>query len=265
MSIYVVTPFSTWDGSGEVATDEQQTALPPIQAAEPGIAPAIIPAPPAPVVSAIADPSASDPYPSATTDDVYASSYYDDYLPPEEEAPLVLLDEEIDGVTGSTIDEFITSSSTAGTDDAAAATTDTAIINGGVLTTPEGSNTPEGDQKITDALNQELTIAAAGERDIPPIDCSGLTGESCCLLVKLTVRDSDKNGNAIQCSLDYVASSGKKKYWLDHRGKKVHIYANHNNYVSKVPKVVGGWPNGIGDEEFTQWLLSAGNPPLILQ
>jgi hypothetical protein len=133
------------------------------------------------------------------------------------------------------------------------------------LTTPEGANTPEGDAKITDALNQELTIQAAGERDIPPIDCSGLTGESCCLLVKLTVRDSDRNGNAIQCSLDYVASSQKKKYWLNHRGKKVHIFANHNNYVSKVPRVVGGWPNGIGDEEFTQWLLSAGNPPLILQ
>ena len=228
VDLCVVTPFSKWDGSGEVATDEQQAALPPIQAAEPGIAPAIVPAP-APVVSAIADPSATDPYPSATTDDVYASSYYDDYLPPEEEAPLVLLDEEIDGVTGSTIDEFITSSST-GTDDAAA-TTDTAIINGGVLTTPEGSNTPEGEAKLTDALNQELTIAASGERDIPPINCSGLTGESCCLLVKLTVRDSDKNGNAIQCSLDYVASS-QKKNWLNHRGKKVHIFANHNNYVS---------------------------------
>jgi hypothetical protein len=133
------------------------------------------------------------------------------------------------------------------------------------LTDGTAQNTPEGDAKIQDALAQEVTVESAGERNIEPIDCAGLTGESCCLLVKLKVRDSDINGNAIQCSLDYVSTTTKKQYWLNHRGKKVHIFSNHNNLVSKVPNIVGDWPKGIVGAEFEDWLREAGAPPLIMQ
>jgi len=133
------------------------------------------------------------------------------------------------------------------------------------LTDGTEENTPDGDAKIQDALAQEVTVESAGERYIEPIDCAGLTGDSCCLLVKLKVRDSDVNGNAIQCSLDYVSTSTKKQYWLNHRGKKVHIFSNHNNMVSKVPEIVGDWPKGITGADFEEWLRVAGAPPIIMQ
>lgn len=252
---------STWDSSGELATDEQQTEIPPILAAEPNAELATIGMEP------ITEPA---PAPSPTYDDTVASPTTTETTPTDdfvlEEAPLLLFDAEIEGVTGSTVDQFITSSSETTGD-----TTDTAApIAGGVLTDGTAENTPEGDAKIDEALASDPlsgggTVLEAGERTIEPIDCAGLTGESCCLLVKLKVRDSDINGNAIQCSLDYVQTSEKKQYWLNHRGKKVHIFSNHNNIVSKVPEIVGDWPKGIEGAEFENWLLEAGAPPLILQ
>lgn len=244
----------TWDGSGELATEEQQAAIPPLMAMEPTASlpagtelaatePATAPAPGVPVVS--------------TATDDYTPITYDDDVPIEE-APLILLNEEVEGVTGSTIDEFITAPPPEGGGT-------TAPIAGGVLTDGTAENTPEGDAKIQDALAQEVTVESAGERYIEPIDCSGLTGESCCLLIKLKVRDHDINGNAIQCSLDYVSESTKKQYWLNHRGKKVHIFSNHNNMVSKVPNIVGDWPKGIVGAKFEEWLREAGAPPLIMQ
>ena len=59
---------------------------------------------------------------------------------------------------------------------------------------------------------------------------------SCCLLIKATVKDSDIFGNAIQCFTNYIEEPGKKAK-LNHRGKKVHIFQNHNRRVVKDPKV----------------------------
>ena len=170
---------------------------------------------------------------------------------PTEEGPLIILDKEIEGVRGCTINQFI-------------AGTHTAPLAGGVLCDGTAMNTPEGDAKIQAELEKGVTVESAGERYLEPIDCTGLTGESCCLLVKLKVRDHDLNGNAIQCSLDYISESAKKQYWLNHRGKKIHIFANHNNMVSKVPKVVGDWPKGITGADFEEWLREAGAPPKIM-
>jgi hypothetical protein len=210
---------SLWDGSGQLATDEQQSAIPPITAMEP-------------TASLYPTDGAADPAPT--------------------EDPIIILATEIEGVEGATIDAYIAGGSTA-------------PIAGGVLTDNSASNTPEGDAKIEDALSEPVVIEVAGNRTIPPIDCTGLTGTSCCLLVKLKVRDSDATGKAIQCSLDYAEGTEKQKFWLNHRGKKVHIFANHNGIVSKMPKIVGSWPNGIEGDEFTEWVRQAGSPPLILQ
>jgi len=217
-----------------IATEEQQTAIPPFTATEPTAS--LYP------TGAGSEPAFEEPEPAL-----------------EEPAPLIVLPEEIVGVEGSTIDQFI----------AASPTEQTAPIAGGILTDGTATNTPEGDAKIQEALSTststETTAIEAGERIIEPLDCTGLTGESCCLLIKLKVRDSDINGNAIQCTLDYITESQKKQFMLNHRGKKVHIFANHNDMVSKVPEIVGDWPKGIEDNDFPQWLLEAGNPPLILQ
>ncbi|KAK1736265.1 hypothetical protein QTG54_012865 [Skeletonema marinoi] len=257
-----------WDGSGELATAEQQSQLTPIAAMEPtaslsplGIDPESVETIPP-----------SDPYlpdESTPTDDAVAVAA-DDVVTTDDdvvlEEPLVVFDEVITGVTGSTVDEFMTA--TPLPEEEGGGTT-TAPIAGGVLTDGTAENTPEGDAKIEAALASlppgGVTVEVAGERTIDPIDCAGLTGENCCLLIKLKIRDSDVNGNAIQCSLNYVASSTKKKYWQNLRGKKVHIFSNHNGIVSKTPQIVGDWPKGIVGVEFESWLLEGGSPPLILQ
>ena len=98
-----------------IATEEQQTAIPPIVAVEPtaSVPTAVAPAPaPAPSI-----PTAVAPAPApAPTEDVVPLL--------EEPAPLIVLDSEIAGVEGSTIDQFI----------AASPTEQTAPIAGGILT-----------------------------------------------------------------------------------------------------------------------------------
>ncbi len=253
---------STWDGTGEPATAEQQSALPPIAAMEPtaslspiGIEPETIPAtvPPA------------DPYAptEATPTDPVEPTPTDDEIPPEE-PPLIVFDEVIEGVTGATVDEYLTASTSPEGD-----TTDLAPIAGGVITDGTAENTPGGDDLLQSAIDAlppgGETGVVEGERQIDPIYCGGMTGVSCCLLIKLTVRDHDIHDNAIQCTLNYVESTKKKKYCQNLRGKKVHIFANHNGIVNKVPKIVGKWPKGKKGAKFDAWLLEAGSPPLILQ
>eukprot|EP00985_Skeletonema_marinoi_P016457 scaffold8866_cov150-Skeletonema_marinoi.AAC.2 len=85
-------------------------------------------------------------------------------------------------------------------------------IAGGVLTDGTSENTPEGDAEIEAAIASLSTggvTESADERTIDSIDCAGLTGENCCLLIKLKIResDADANGNDIQlvsttCFLD---------------------------------------------------------------
>lgn len=219
-----------------------------------------------PIESTPTDAAQTGPTEPAITDDVVL---YDDDDVVLEEPPLVVFDEVIEGVTGSTVDEFMTEETTEPVDGGDPTTDTTAPIAGGVLTDGTAENAPEGDALIQAALQEIADSGGAvppeGERTIAPINCTGLTGESCCLLIKLLIRDSDTNGNAIQCTLNYAESTSKKTYWRNLRGKKVQIFANHNGLVSKNPKIVGNWPKGIEGAEFESWLLEGGNPPLILQ
>ena len=104
---------------------------------------------------------------------------------------------------------------------------------------------------LLDTLNSPDVIPEAGPRTIPPIDCAGLTGPHCCLKVKKTVRDRDKNHKAIQCFMDFAEGTVKKNMFKNlHKGKKVLIYGNHNNKVTKLPRITGKWDglvSGIGE------------------
>ena len=285
--------LSPWDGSGTLATEEQQAAIPPITAMEPGSSltdiglgdGTVATVPPIDPVDAKA--SETEPTPGtggagadpAPTEDTfeYSTYIYDDDSVELEAPPLVVFDEVIEGVDGSTVDQFVAAESTEPTVEAGApggTTTDTtAPIAGGVLTDGTAQSTPEGDAKIETALAEVAatgdTVPEAGSRTIGPFDCSGLTGIDCCALIKLQVRDSDIQGNAIQCTLNYSETSQKKKYWNNLRGKKVHIFENHNGRVSKDPKIVGAWPKSLegADKlaEFEAWLRDAGSLPLIMQ
>jgi hypothetical protein len=73
------------------------------------------------------------------------------------------------------------------------------------------TDTIEGEAKLTTALAETATIEQSGQRTIGPFDCSGMTGHSCCLMIKHKVRDSDSKGRAIQCYQDYHQSTEKHK------------------------------------------------------
>lgn len=87
----------------------------------------------------------------------------------------------------------------------------TAPISGGVQTLGLETDTIEGEAKLTTALAETATIEQSGQRTIGPFDCSGMTGHSCCLMIKHKVRDSDSKGRAIQCYQDYHQSTEKHK------------------------------------------------------
>eukprot|EP00986_Skeletonema_menzelii_P018418 scaffold26637_cov220-Skeletonema_menzelii.AAC.3 len=136
----------------------------------------------------------------------------------------------------------------------------TTLISGGVKTAGIEADTVEGETKLTAALSESATIEQAGKRTIGPFDCSGMTGHSCCLMIKHKVRDSDKKGRAIQCYTDYREDTEKHKALINSRGKKIFIFENHKGRISKDPKVVGDWPQGIADTEpdFHDWIQDGG-------
>ena len=283
--------FSGWDGSGKKATEEQQAAIPPITAMESGSSltdigveeGTVATVPPMDAIDATASEVQPTPEPGAigVGEPEYLYEYntytYDDDDVVLEEPPLIAFDEVIEGVEGATVDQYIAAESTeptatAGTPEGT--TTDTtAPIAGGVLTDGTAQSTPEGDAKIQEALAEAVaagdTVPEAGTRTIGPFDCSGMSGTDCCAYIKLQVPDSDLQGNAIQCTLNYSETSQKKKYWNNLRGKKVHIFENHNGLVSKDPKIVGSWPKKYDGEEnlaaFEAMLRDAGDIPLIMQ
>ena len=263
--------------------------------------PVPVPATSAPTVGVLPTAPAPDPEPPATTDDgltytddTYTddgTGYYDDTAPTDDALTTELLQvftEPVTEVTGATTEEYIAQSSTQTTTTQApggggtttpapggGGTTTPApeagggetypIIAGGVLTDHTAVNTAEGDEKVINAVSSETIIPEAGERVIEPIDCAGTTGEDCCLIVKLSIPDSDVNGNAIQCKITYDDYTDKKTYWKNLRGKKVHIKGNHNNYVMENPEMSGTWPKGKEGAEFEEWLSKAGALPLIMQ
>ena len=63
----------------------------------------------------------------------------------------------------------------------------------------------------------------------------------------------------------YEQGSNKEIYWLNSRGKKVFVFANHNELVSKIPEIVGDWPKGKNDADFADWLEDGGDPNQVLE
>ena len=216
---------SEWDGSGALATAEEESEIPPVLATE-------------------TDAGSPNHDPNDPSSDPNSPDYF----------PLIIEIEPILIVGGTT--------------DGVAGGTDTNPIAGGVVIDPDSPNDPEVDPEFQDLLNNRptdpgsITIADAGLRDLGPWNCTGLTGMNCCLKIKLDVRDSDANHKAIQCQLIYDEGSEKEKWWLNSRGKKVFIFPNHNDFVRKVPEIVGDWPKGIDD--FEQWLRDGGDPNQVL-
>ena len=128
------------------------------------------------------------------------------------------------------------------TTDGARLGTDTNPLNGGVVLDANSHGTAEGVEELNRVLAEPAVLSDPGPRVIGPFNCAGMTGYECCLIAKHQVRDSDANGNAIQCHLDYDVTTCKKKYELEQLdNKKVYIYANHKYFVSKNPKVSNTW------------------------
>lgn len=201
---------SKWDGTGVLATPEQQKEIPPVLATE------------------------TDPNDLATSDPT--SPEYQPLII-EYSPTLVVGAPVVDAVARNTTDP----------------------IAGGIVVDSTVSNTAEGDAKlsaaiqsaglasvanITDGTVNEVPLPEAGQRTLMPFNCDGLTAYNCCLLIKLKVRDSDFHGNAIQCQLMYAPGTSKEEYRIvkGPTGKVVPIYANHNDIVSKIPQIVGEWP-----------------------
>lgn len=114
-------------------------------------------------------------------------------------------------------------------------------INGGIVLEGSATNTAEGDLKLDAALSEEVVVAEAGPRTLGPYDCTGLTGFSCCLMIKHIVRDSDQSGRSIQCFLEYAEGTAKRTYMDFKTSKKVLIFSNHYGLVKRQPKIVGNW------------------------
>lgn len=62
-------------------------------------------------------------------------------------------------------------------------------IAGGVRIHATAASTIEGTTHLQEALAEEVTIEAAGTRSIGPFNCTGMTGNDCCLMIKHKVRD----------------------------------------------------------------------------
>lgn len=210
-----------WEGSGQEATPEQQGEIPPVIGTE--------------------NPN-GDPNCNAATNPKC------DPTSPEYD-PLDLEEEPI----------LVEGASLAGARDGS----DPRPINGGVIININIENlNVDRDTWLQQALAAAdlAPVEAAGTRDIPAFDCYGLTGYNCCLMIKASVKDSDIYGKAIQCHLNFIEYSAKAKHFFNHRGKKVHIFTNHNFIVSKVPEVVGSWPGGA--DNLTAWVEDGGEQDL---
>ena len=139
---------------------------------------------------------------------------------------------------GATVDGVLNCISTA----TATGECDTNPLNGGVILNPLSEGTPGGQAELERVLSTTYEIESSGPRVLGPFNCAGMTGYECCLLAKHQVRDSDVNGRALQCHLDYDDTTCKKAYELDQaEHRKVWIYANHKYYVAKDPKISNTW------------------------
>ena len=95
-------------------------------------------------------------------------------------------------------------------------------------------------QKLDDYLSTPKTIDSEGERELGPWDCAGLTGVSCCAMIKHDVRDADTKGNSIQCWIEQAGTDIQNgetvtKKLCEDDITKVCVYENHDGYVDQVP------------------------------
>jgi len=116
-------------------------------------------------------------------------------------------------------------------------------INGGTVLSPDAVNEPEGEERFEAAMAAPEVIEPAGARSIGPWDCKHMTGFHCCMMIKKDVRDSDQQGRAIQCHVEYKSGTGKQAAEYQITSKKIQIHADRNMMTKKEPKVVGNWGN----------------------
>lgn len=74
----------------------------------------------------------------------------------------------------------------------------------------------------------------AGSRSIGPWDCRGLTGVSCCAMIKHSVRDHDEQDNAVQCWVETISGLLTVKTCEDDLSK-ICIYETYDGKVFSVP------------------------------
>jgi len=114
------------------------------------------------------------------------------------------------------------------------------IIAGGTYFT-NFTNLAKYQSKFESYMNVPETTALAGKRTVGPWDCLGLSGVSCCAMIKHSVRDADVEGNAIQCWIEPVDNNGlinnhtltRKK--CDENMNRICIYEMHDGYVGMTP------------------------------
>ena len=70
------------------------------------------------------------------------------------------------------------------------------------------TNDPAYQEVVDTALSTPKSIAPAGNRTLGPWNCQGLTGISCCSMIKHEVRDADIHGNALQCWIEQWGGDG---------------------------------------------------------
>ena len=266
----------TWDGSGEAATPEQETDIPPIIATEteagsptytpppalasPATSPPTPPPTPWPTPSPVAPTSpGSTPAPIAAPAPTLPPVPVPTSPPVQlQQDPLEILD-SASIVEGGTVEGSLVGTDTMTPEEYQA----TYPAAGGVAidplapdaTTPTAENPDahtEFESTINDLMNTD--VPPAGERELESVNCEGLNGINCCLLVKATFHDADASGRSIQCTLDYVEESNKKLF-MNNRGQKVIIKENHNEVVINEPKLIGSWPKGWMDE-LEGWVVS---------
>lgn len=114
-------------------------------------------------------------------------------------------------------------------------------INGGVVL--DGSAQNADDTQLIEALETEPVIPPEGTIRDPtaPINCTGLTGFYCCVKIKHLWRESNTDGSAIQCWLEYREGTGKSDYMNGIQGRHVKVVRNANGYVTQLPRTLGNW------------------------
>ena len=114
----------------------------------------------------------------------------------------------------------------------------THIIAGGHYPS-NATNDPAREAYFEASMTEPSPTITPGERSLGPWDCYGLSGVSCCAMIKHQVRDADVNGKAIQCWIEPQTGEHAvlTKVKCEEDLTKICIYENVDGLVdpSKVP------------------------------